>query len=967
MKDNADYEQLVQKIKNLEDENIKIKRQLFESQEYLARYRGIVDNTINGVTVYKPVDNGENFIVVAFNKSAEHIEKIKKENVIGKKITDIFPNIKSFELFDILKKVFKTGCSEKHPISFYENNKICWWRDNFVYKLSSGEIVVVYIDETEKKRSEEALIESEKRYRAFYELSADGILIADFETKNFKYANPSICKMLEYNEQELTKLKVDDIHPKESLNFIISEFDAQVKGEKTIAKDIPVIKKDGSIRYFDIATVGSIIDDRRCAIGFFRDVTEKRQAEQELKESKERYELAMKASNDGLFEFDIITNEVTYSPRWYTMLEYEPFELPEKYETWKKLLPEDEADSIEKQVLGFVKTGKQWKFKFRMRAKSGRWVWILAKGQCIEWLKNKPKRIIGTHTDITDMKTIEEALIKSEFELNLKNKIADIFLISHDDDIFKKILEFVIAIMNSSCGMFGHIGSNEEMFYVSSKCESQDKYQTVKSESYIIPRQKWEGLWGISLIEKKTLYSNTNHHQLPNKHIIAERLISAPIIYRDELIGHIIVGNKSHDYDENDKTLTETISSHIAPILFIKLQSNNQKKEKERLEKQLLHVQKMEAIGTLAGGIAHDFNNILSPIIGYAEMTKTYLTEGSKLYHNLEKILQASNRAKELVKQILIFSRWAEHEKKPIRLTPIIKESLQLLRPSIPTTIEIKTNLTNCGLVLADPTQIHQIIINLCTNAYHATEQKGGLISISLDEIQINEGNNNTYKQIKHGMYAKLSVRDTGKGMTKEVMEKIFDPYFTTKESGKGTGLGLSIIHGIVKDHGGFLNVHSEIEKGSMFNIFLPIAMEAVSSKTEISSNIVKGKGSILFVDDEYLIVEMAKNTLEFLGYEVTATTSPLEAFDLFLLTPSKFELVMTDMTMPSMTGLELSKKIMQIKPDIPIILTTGFTELITEKEAKDIGIKEFITKPFFQAELSKIIQKVLMNIKSKS
>ncbi|MCP4634585.1 MAG: PAS domain S-box protein [candidate division Zixibacteria bacterium] len=383
--------------------------------------------------------------------------------------------------------------------------------------------------------------------------------------------------------------------------------------------------------------------------------------------------------------------------------------------------------------------------------------------------------------------------------------------------------------------------------------------------------------------------------------------------------------------------------------------------EKAKLENQLSQNQKMQAIGTLAGGIAHDFNNILSTIFGFTEFAKTAMPDSDRGQGDLDEVLKAANRAKDLVKQILTFSRQVEHERKPIEIYPIIKESIRLLRASLPTTIEIRQNLDpNCGAILADPTQIHQVLMNLCTNAYHAMQEQGGILGIDLKAVEVDAEYASTHQNLSERIYLRLTICDTGKGMDHSTMQRIYEPFFTTKDVGRGTGLGLSIVHGIVTNFGGEITVYSELGKGTTFNVYLPQIDSETESKMQVSEFIPKGNESILFIDDEEQLTYLGKRMLEKLGYSVTIRTSSIEALEAFRAQPDNFDLIITDMTMPNLTGLKLAKEILDIRPEIPIILMTGYSELVTPEKAKRIGIKEYIMKPAVTADLGKAIRKVL-------
>ncbi|MBW2169460.1 MAG: response regulator, partial [Deltaproteobacteria bacterium] len=383
--------------------------------------------------------------------------------------------------------------------------------------------------------------------------------------------------------------------------------------------------------------------------------------------------------------------------------------------------------------------------------------------------------------------------------------------------------------------------------------------------------------------------------------------------------------------------------------------------EYRKLEAQLQQAQKMEAIGTLAGGIAHDFNNILAAIIGYTEIASLQVAEDDKAKESLKEVLKSGRRAADLVKQILAFSRKGEQERIPVQIGLIVKEALKLLRASLPTTIEIHQNIeSDTGIVEADPTQIHQILMNLCTNAGHAMREEGGILEVTLTNVDIDARTIRQYPDMSPGPYLRLSVSDTGEGMTPEILGRIFDPYFTTKEVGEGTGLGLAVVHGIIKDHGGAITVYSEPGKGTTFHVYLPVIEKAAEPEKETLKPLPTGHERILFIDDEPGLVEIGRVMLGELGYDVVVRTSSIEALELFRIKPDEFELVITDMTMPKMTGDKLAKELMQIRPDIPIILCTGFSKRITEEKAKEIGIKAFVMKPLVMRDLANTVRKAL-------
>lgn len=384
-----------------------------------------------------------------------------------------------------------------------------------------------------------------------------------------------------------------------------------------------------------------------------------------------------------------------------------------------------------------------------------------------------------------------------------------------------------------------------------------------------------------------------------------------------------------------------------------------------RLEAQLIQSQKMEAIGTLAGGIAHDFNNILSAVLGYIELSKINVDPDSKVFQYLEEMFKAANRAIELVRQILSISRQAEQKRKPVNLEIIIRDVIRLLKATLPVSISIHENINeNIGLTEANSSQIHQVLMNLGTNAAQSMMEKGGQLTISLDREQIKTDEFARSINLKPGNYLKLIVSDTGHGIATENRKRIFDPYYTTKEKGMGTGLGLAVAQGIIQKHGGAITFTSELGKGADFYVYLPMLDKASLNefyKGEKQKIVLPvGKESILFVDDEETILHTGKEMLEYLGYSVTTCSKSLDALNLFKEEPCRFDLIISDMTMPEMNGDVLSRELMTVRPQVPIILCTGYNPQIDEDSAKKIGVKAFIFKPLTFQQLATIVRKAL-------
>ena len=524
------------------------------------------------------------------------------------------------------------------------------------------------------------------------------------------------------------------------------------------------------------------------------------------------------------------------------------------------------------------------------------------------------------------------------------------------------VLEKMVDLLDSKIGFFGFVTNDEQEMQIHAWSSSAMTECAIHEKPIKFPI-KTAGLWGDPVRNRKSIIINDYVSEHPTKkgypkgHVHISRFMSVPVFDKGRIVAVASVGNKTSPYNESDIKYFELLMS----TAWEQVQRKRMEEEKENLTLKLQQAQKMESIGNLAGGIAHDFNNILFPIVGLSELLLEDLPPGSGERENAEEIFKAGKRGSDLVKQILAFSRQAEHKMMPTRIQSVLKEVIKLSRSTIPTYIEIKQDIQqDCGMVLADPSQIHQIGMNLITNSYHAVEETGGKISVMLRQIVLDASEARTVN-LSPGNYAVLSISDTGHGMSEKIIAKIFDPYFTTKQQGKGTGLGLAVVYGIVKEHGGNIKVDSEIDKGSTFDIYLPL-MKKTNDIASISlvEKYEGGKERILLVDDEESVARLEKQMLERMGYKVTSRLHSIEALEAFKASPSTFDLVITDMSMPNIPGNELARKIKSIKYNMPIIICTGFSERINEDNYKQMGIDGLLMKPIVKSELAKVVRKVL-------
>ena len=877
-------------------------------RESETRYRELFDNISSGVAIYEVRDNGNDFILKDFNKAGERLDGDHRENLVGKSIYEVRPSIEEFGLLDVFRRVWKTGASEHFSAKQYQDEHLQNWYENFVYRLPTGELVTVFEDITERKQTEEALRKSENKYRTFLETTSEGCWLLNPELKTIE-VNAALCKKLGYSQDEmLGKTPFDFVDDKNRKVFI--EQTSKISNTKHHSYEIVLKKKNGEDlhTYFNATTIRAESGEILFSFAFITDITERKQAEEALRVANERLELAMDAGEHGFWDWNIDTNEVFFSPRYYTMLGYENEELPMVLETWINLMHPEDRETIVPQTQKHVENAEPYEFEFRLKCKDGSWRWISGRGKSYDLDENGVShRAVGLHVDITERKQAEEELRENE------SKFRNLFDLSPQAISLTDVKTGqLVDINNKFCGLTQY------------------------------PKE--------DLIGKTT--TEAGFYSKEDRSIFMKKL------------------QASGEADGLEMKFKAKDGSIITALMFARvvniegrqliLTIFNDMTTQKYLEAQLLQSQKMESIGNLAGGIAHDFNNILSSVIGFTELSLDEVEKGTHIEDNLQEIYTAGKRAKDLVKQILAFARQSGEELKPIQVDTIATEVLKFIRYSIPTTIEIKQNMESDSLIMGNATQVHQILMNLFTNAAHAMEDKGGILEFSLKDVVMDRGVNRENLDLKPGNYIEIKVSDTGSGIAPEIIGSIFDPYFTTKGPGEGTGMGLATVHGIIESYGGKILVDSKPEQGTVFTIYLPVTRKRQEHRPYQPEMLPAGKERILFVDDEAPIAKMGGKALERLGYTVSIRTSSIEALELFRTKPNEFDLVITDMTMPNMTGDRLAIELMKIRPDIPVILCTGYSKRISEESASEMGIKAFAYKPVVKADLAKTVRKVL-------
>ncbi|MCG2777151.1 MAG: PAS domain S-box protein, partial [Desulfobacterales bacterium] len=854
--------------------------------------------------------------------SVKEILGYDSEELIGKTPFELMPEDEAKRV----SEVFRVIGAEKKPIVDLENwnitkdgKRVCFLTNGVPILNKQGEICGyrgVDKDITERKLAEEALIKAEAMYRKLFEAVPVGLYRTTMEGVILD-ANPALVQLLGYPDlQTLKRVNTKDIvHPEDRYrtHALLKEQDVVHDFELRVSKrDGTVIHVRDRVKAVRDASGRMIYQE-----GSLEDITERKQAEEALKESESRYRTLVECSTDAILMIDKERDIIHCNHACLDLFGYERGEIEGK--SIRIIHKSDQSfysfgdiayPIIER--IGYFRT--EWDFL----RKDGTVIPVETVTSPIRSSDGAIEGYIAVIRDITKRKQAEEERIR--LSTAIEQSAESVVITDREGTI-----RYVNPAFESVTGYSRQeaIGQNPRI---------------IKSNKHV--KEFYSDLWDTIISGK---------------------------VWR----GRLTNKKKDGTLYEEEATISPVNNTSGEIINFVAVKRDVT--EEIKLEDKLRQAQKMEAIGTLAGGIAHDFNNILSAIIGYTELTQYEIPEGSKAKGNLREVLKAGRRAKDLVKQILAFSRQGDQERKPLQISHIVKEVLKLLRASLPTTIEFRLNIEpEIGIIEADPTQMHQVLMNLCTNAAHAMDEKGGILELSVQNVTIfedgfasGEPEKSKTRNLKSkillppGPYVTLTVSDTGHGMSAEVLGRIFDPYFTTMEKGEGTGLGLAVVHGIVKSHGGAITVYSKVGKGSTFKVYFPVIEKKLVEKEEKAEAISTGHQRILFVDDEPVLVDIGKKMLEHLGHQVITRTSSVEALEAFRNNPDKFDLVITDKTMPQMTGFGLAKEIKRIRPGVPIILCTGFSDTTDEDKARAMGINGLVMKPVVMREMAEIIKRV--------
>ena len=901
-----------------------------KNEHILQQHRSMLQSLFNAVPVGLAIIKNRTFAAV--NKPLAQILGYPAETLVNTPTRKFYPN--NDEFYRIREELYEELW--RHGKHRYVETRLLRsdgsLRDVSLFAApidphepQAGAAVAVQ-DLTESKKNRKQLLENEERFRTIADFT--GHLLYDYEIDSGRIVWSGRTEemtgypLAELNRQGITGWK-EHVHP-DDLPRVLDSLQAALEHKALYQSEYRLRRANGTYIYVEDEGVFLYGDTPTPLhmLGILRDISTRMEAEQRLKESENRYRTLFAAAGNAilLIQDDSIIDcnqralELFHGSR-EQIIGKTPLDLsPEMQSDGRSSFKKKEEIALE------VISGNLRKFEWLHRTCDGEEFEAEVYLKPIEF--SGMQCLHASLRDITDRKRAETALRESEFRFRS-------FYNTNPEGII--LLDFQGMVLDTNKTFLHESG------YTSSQCVGHH------FKEFVINEQDQGKIIETILSLKAGVIS------------------SAPLEVCYRRADGVIVPVAAKGWLVVDK---ESRPMYIGVFIKNLAREKALSKEKAELEKQIIQSQKSEAIGTLAGGIAHDFNNILGGLIGYTELAllKMPQTENNPPRQYLQRALEIGLRAKELVQQILRFSRHSTAKTEPTNLTPIIKESVRLLRSTIPTTIEIQQNINvEEDRILGDATQIHQVLMNLATNGYHAMREKGGILTISLEQVRLVMAKYFLTMELQPGDYLKLCVRDTGSGIPSAVLERIFEPYFTTKEVNEGTGLGLAVTLGIVKAHQGLIEVETERDRGTVFSVFLPLAQGEYDQRQDVDKRLALGHGErILIVDDEEYFREVISEGLSLLGYEVATYANSLETLEVFKNNPKGFDLLITDQNMPSLTGTQLAQRILNINSHIPIILCTGFSETITEENASNFGMSKLLMKPVNLEELATAVNDVL-------
>jgi PAS domain S-box-containing protein len=875
----------------------------------------IIDSAQEGIIVYDL-----DLLYRVWNPFMEKLSGIPAKNVLGLHPLEVFSFHKETQLMKVLERALDGETPEPidFPFSLPDSGLSGWTSDQSgPLRNANGDIIGVLAtvrDITSRKESEEKLRRNEKLLQNIIDSSADYIYVKDTCLRTM-LCNRTFARAVGKDPQEM--VGKTDIENGWLPEFVIGNPDRGIRGFENDDKDalsgktVHIIDELGNVndkvRSFDTIKM-PLMDENGTIIGMFgisRDITERQQVKEDLLKQKHFLQKAQEIGKIGTWELNIPENELLWTDENYRIFGL-PLGTALTYETFLGCVHPDDREYVDTEWKASF-TGKPYDIEHRLLI-DGKVTWVREKAELTFDEKGECIRGIGFTQDITHRKHSEIELLESEekFRNFTEQSFVGFYIIQNG--LFK-------YVNPKFADIFG---------YTVDEClDGMHFRQLVHPEDLATVQEQVRKRVDGEIESVQYTFRGVKK----NGEIIHVSIYGSSLIYmgREAAIGTML-------------DITKQLE----------------------LEQRTQQNQKLESIGALAGGIAHDFNNILASVIGFTELALDEVERNTTIEDSLQEVYAAGKRAKDLVGQILAFARQSDEELKPIQVISIVEEVLKFIRSSIPTTIEIHQNIESDSLIMGNATRVHQVMMNLCTNAAHAMDENGGILEIGLKDVSIDSVANRRISGLKPGDYIELKISDTGAGIDPKIIGSIFEPYFTTKAPGEGTGMGLAMAHGIVETYGGKITVDSRLGEGTAFTIYLPITRKRQEHRPYVQGESPLGTEKVLFIDDEASIAKMGSQVLERLGYQVTTRTSSVEALKLFKSKPNEFDLVITDMTMPNMTGDALAVELMKTRPDIPVILCTGYSNKISDEVATELGIKAFAYKPIVKADLAKTVRKVL-------
>jgi PAS domain S-box-containing protein len=928
-----------------------------------------------------------------------------------------------------------------------------WDAEVHLKRFNSGNDILLQftlIDITERKRAEEALRESEGKFKDLVEEAIVGVYL--IQDDRIKYVNAKFAEIFGYGIDELTdKMSLQDIIFPDDMPLVQENIRKRISGEvKSIHYSFRILAKNGELRDVEVYSSITHYQGKPALIGMMLDVSEKIRTEDALRQNEATLRSIFNATSVGIC---IMKDRKFQSANkaWYGLFGYSESDIIGQ-STWLLYENEEEYERVGRELYANLGNCGLASVQTRLRRKDGTFRDAVVIATPLQQ-EDISQGAVVTIEDITDRKRAEEELKYHNTLLSIQQEAsidgllvvdeagrmlsfnrrfvemwripAEVTALKADELALQAVLDrlaYPEGFLENMRHLYAHAeetSHNEILLkdgrtfdrYTAPVTDNDGRYygriwqfrditEWKQAEETIRASERrlndvieflpdatlvidWDGqvlAWNRAMetmtgVKKEDMLGKGDYeYALPfygvrrpilidlalRQDELTEKQYTAIRRFDDMLFGEAYTPNLPPGdihLSATASVLRDSDGNIIAAIECIRDIT-----ERSRLESQLRQAQKMEAIGTLAGGIAHDFNNILASMFGYTELAMMNQDRADLQSGYLEQVMKASERAKNLVNQILVFSRQREQEKKPVDVRIIAKEALKLLRASLPSTIKMDQQISSVpATVMADPTQIHQIMMNLCTNAAHAMRENGGVLEVSISNLIVSDAMRVINQGFKPGLYVHLMVRDSGHGIEAAIIDKIFDPFFTTKRHQEGTGLGLSVVYGIVKSYDGVIQVKSDLGQGTTFHVYIPAIEEVKETEVRKAEPVVpRGTESILLVDDEEPLVLAMAQYLENMGYDAVFVTASSDALAMVTENPQRFDLVVTDMTMPQMTGMKLSQKILSLNPNIPIILCTGYNETITEDEAKQNGIREFVLKPIQLQKMARLVRQVL-------